>query len=55
MRYMTVTVIHISMVSRVPVISSLALKDNSGMEMTETMDESLIREMNWPASGGKMR
>ena len=54
-RYMIVTVIQISMVSRVPVINSLALKVSSAMEMTDTMAVSLIREMNWPAKGGSMR
>ena len=54
-RYMIVTVIQISMVKRVPVISSFALKESSGMEMTETMEESFIREINCPARGGRIR
>ena len=36
-------------------MSSLARKESSGMEMTETMEESLIRETNCPAMGGKIR
>ena len=38
-RYMMVTVIQISMVRRVPVMSSLALKERSGMDDGRALDQ----------------
>ena len=45
-RYISVTTVQISMVCSVLVISSIPWKHSSWMEITETMDESLIREIN---------
>ncbi len=53
-RYIAATVNHISNGLKVEVIISLPAFVRSVMEITETKDESFIREINWPAVAGSV-
>jgi len=55
MKYKSVMVIQISKVRNVAAISSMPWKVSSWTEMTETIAESLMVEMNWPARGNAAR
>ena len=54
-RYSAATVNQISNVAKVLVITSRPALVRSVMAMTETSDESLISDMNCPASAGSTR
>ena len=51
-RYKSITVIQTSNVKNVADISSMPWNVSSCMEMTETMEESFMTEINCPANGG---
>ena len=54
-KYIPRTVVHISKLRYVVVIICWAWKVSSSMEMTDTMAESLMIDINCPAKAGNMR